>query len=416
MALPLPARRHAALGAPVLIALLATGSLAAQGADEEDSGVSVGYDNGFFLRSDDGRNELVLEGLFQVLFGGYDDARDPRSDATLKRFRPELAGKFDEWMRFRLEPNFTEDEVELEEAWVGAQLGRALLQFGRMKVPFGLEEVRSRRYIDFPHFSVLNQFSPAEDHGVFLYGTAADGFWEYGTSVTNGTGSSDDNGNKDVAARVMIHPFRERQGSAWQNFQIGTAVTWGRQDESVGDDEIVNALKLPVTRYVDDLALDGTRWRWDLEAAWYHGPWMAQGEVLVMSQEMSDGTSQGDIGTRGAYVTLSRALTGEDKSFAGVDPARPFDPANDQGSGAWVAALRLSQIDLDDDLEDRGFAEPGTFTDRIRGISLGLDWYPNRHAIVRSALIYNDYADTVTLDDGSVSNELGVLVEVQLHF
>jgi len=406
---------------PLLIALLATGALAAQGADEEQgntAGANAGYDHGFFLRSDDGRNEFVIEGLFQVLFGGYDDARDPRGEATLKRFRPEFAGKFDEWLRFRLEPNFTESEVELEEAWVGARMGRNLLQFGRMKVPFGLEEVRSRRYIDFPHFSVLNQFSPAEDHGVFLYGTAADGFWEYGASVTNGTGESDTNGSKDLAGRVMIHPFSQRQGSVWEHFQIGTAATWGREDQDVGDDDIVNALKLPVTSYVDDLALDGTRWRWDLEAAWFHGPWMTQAEVLVMSQEMSDGTSQGDIGTSGAYVTVSYVLTGEDKSFHGVDPERPFDPSNGHGRGAWVAALRLSQINQDDDLETLGFADPGTFTDRIRGISLGLDWYPNLnlHAIVRSALIYNDYADTVVLDDGAVSDEFGVLVEVQLHF
>ena len=62
------------------------------------------------------------------------------------------------------------------------------------------------------------------------------------------------------------------------------------------------------------------------------------------------------------------------------------------------------------------YDDRGTFTGHMRSLSVGLDWYPNRHAIVRSALIYRGCADNVVLDDGTVHDEFGVLLEVQLHF
>jgi len=118
---------------------------------------TVDYDHGFRIISADGRNELIIEGLIQVV-GRRDGARDPSSDFVLKRIRPEFSGRIDEHYLFKFEPNFTEHEVELEEAWAGMELweGAAVLRVGRMKAPFGLEEVRSRRNIDFPVFSILN--------------------------------------------------------------------------------------------------------------------------------------------------------------------------------------------------------------------------------------------------------------------
>lgn len=403
--------RRLSLAAFVIWSCASTTLSAAQGGGESET---TGYDGGFYVRSDDGRRELVLEGLFQVVFTGYESSRARRADVSLKRFRPELAGKLD-WMRFRFEPKFDEEGVELEEAWVGAQMDNALLQIGRMKVPFGLEEVRSRRFIDFPVFSIVNQFSPAEEHGLFVHGTSSKGTWEYGASLTEGLDEGPDDG-VNLAARAMVHPFREREGSAWRNLQVGAAVTWGEEEASLAGDSVLNAAHLPVVRYADTLALDGDRWRADLEAAWYDGPWMVQGEVLGVSEEMAASGVAGNVSTRGAYVTVSRALTGEDKSFRGVDPAQAFDFGEGAGGGAWVAALRLSQLDLDDDLAAPGFAVPGTFTDRIRSASVALNWYPNRHGIVRTALIYSDYGAEVALDGGTADDEVSVLMEVQMHF
>ena len=378
---------------------------------------SAAAHGGFTLRSADGHNELELGGLFQVTGIALGSERVPEADFALRRMRLEISGRFVDWMRFAIEPNFAEDGVELEEAWVGAELleGRSVLRLGRMKAPFNLEEVRSRRHIDFTRFSILNQFAPAEDHGIFWNGECADGRWEYALAAYNGTGTSDTSSSKDVAVRAMLHPFGHRDASPLQHLQVGVAATLGEQYEDVSDDVVENELGLPVVRFLPDLRLRGTRRRVGFELAWFDGPNFLQGEVIAVSQEMTLAPNDGRIGFRGAYLTLSRALTGETKTFDGVTPARPFDPRTGAGRGAWVLAARLSELRLDDDLRDLGFVVPGTFTDRIRTLSLGLNWIPNRHAIVRTALVHSDYGDRVTLDAGSDDAELGLLVEVQLH-
>jgi len=378
----------------------------------------AGYDDGFFIRSADGRSELVIEGLFQVVAGVFDGDREPGVDFQLKRMRPEFGGRVADALRFKLEPKFEEDGVELEEAWVGPRIlgGRAQLMIGRMKAPFGLEEVRSRRHIDFPRFSILNQFSPAEDHGLFVNGRSPTERWEYGLAVYNGTGSSDSTSSKDVAARLMVHPFVGEAGDPLENLQLGVALTVGSQDETVGGDAVENALGLPVIEFAPGLRLDGTRLRAGLEAAWFRGPWFAQAEALAVVQEMSSAAADEDVSFRGVYVNVSRSLTGEAKSFSGVVPEAPFDFVTGQGRGAWVLASRLSLLAADEDLEDLGFATAGTFTDRILSVSLGLNWIPNRHAIVRTCVVYNDYADEVALDSGTSDGEVGLLVEWQSHF
>lgn len=367
----------------------------------------------FRWTSADGRGELELEGLFQVVLGVFDGDREPSSDAELKRMRPELAGGF-EGLRFRLEPKLTEDDVELEEAWVGVDLagGDARLMLGRMKAPFNLEEVRSRRHIDFPAFSIVNQLAPAEDHGVFVNGRAAGGLLEYGVAAYNGTGESDTNSSKDVAGRLMVHPFAGREDSVWRNLQVGIAGTYGDQEEGVGGGTIDNEANLPVVTFAPDAALDGERVRAGFEGAWFHGPWMAQAEWVAVRQDMAAGGAEDDVTFEGGYLTLSRVLTGEDKSFAGVRPDAPFDFVTGSGRGAWIVAVRYSELDLDDELAGP-LTAPGAFTDRIRSGSLGLNWVPNEHAIVRHTLIWSDYDDPI---DPVGSDEVAFVVELQLHF
>jgi phosphate-selective porin OprO and OprP len=374
----------------------------------------------FRLVSPDGENELELGLLVQVLARLSDEARDPQSDFTLKRARPEISGRLAGGLLFNLEPNFSEDDVsgesvELEEAWIGPELfeGRAKLHLGRMKAPFNLEEVRSRRHIDFPFFSIVNQFAPAEDTGAFLNGKSAGEVWEYGFALYNGTGGSDTNGSKDVAARLMVHPYAGSSGAALENLQLGVAATAGVQDDSLAEEVIQNETHLDLMPYTADARLDGSRERLGLELAWFRGPWFLQSEYLGVSEELSGTAGDEDVLIHGGYVTLSRTLTGEAKSFRGVQPAEPFDFTHGTGRGAWVLAARYSLLNLDDDLET--LVEPGTFTDQVQTGSLGLNWIPNAHAILRMSVVGSFYGRDVQLDTGSGDREAALLVEFQLH-
>lgn len=378
----------------------------------------VGYDDGFFLRSADGESQLTIGGLFQFGTNVFDGARDPSTDFDVKRLRLEFTVRAPGGFLAHLEPNFVPDDFEMEEGWFGFELrgGDARAMFGRIKAPFGLEEMRPRRDIDFPRFSILNQFSPAEDHGIALDGRSHDGVWEYGAAIYNGTGNSDTNSSKDVALRAMWHPFATHTESAWNNLQVGVAGTLGRQDADLGRATIDNEIGLPVLEFVPGVALDGTRTRLGFESAWFHGAWFAQAEYAHVAQDMTAGATDETASFHGGYISVARVLTGESRTFAGVDPAQPFDFRAWTGSGAWIAALRYSQLELDSDLASAAFAVPGTFTDRIRTISLGLNWIANRHVTLRHALVHTLYDDVVDLGDGSDDTEDALLVELQLAF
>ena len=371
---------------------------------------------GFRLESADG-SRLELGALVQVLGRWSDDARDPTAQLDLKRVRPEISGELAGSLAFNLEPNFSEDEVELEEAWVGPRIfgGHATLHLGRMKAPFNLEEVRSRRHIDFPFFSIVNQLAPAEDNGIFLYGKSADGRHEYGFALYNGTGAADTNPSKDVAARWMLHPFADAETSRLAHLQFGLAGTLGSQDEAVGLDALKNETRLDIVPFADDARLDGTRERLGLELAWFDGPWFLQGEYLGMRQEMSSGAGDERVLIHGGYLTLARVLTGESKSFGGVSPAAPHDFATGTGRGAWTLAVRYSVLNLDDDLE-AALVETGSFTDQVHTGSLGLNWTPNAHALVRTAVVGSFYEGDIRLDTGSGDREAALLLEFQLHY
>jgi phosphate-selective porin len=372
--------------------------------------------SGFRLESADG-STLELGALVQVLGRWSNDARDPTAQLDLKRVRPEFSGELAGSLAFNLEPNFGADEVELEEAWVGPRLlgGRATLHIGRMKAPFNLEEVRSRRHIDFPYFSIVNQLAPAEDHGLFLNGESADRRHEYGLALYNGTGAADTNSSKDVAARWMLHPFAGDGTSRLANLQFGLAGTLGSQDEDVGELALKNETRLDIVPFADDARLDGTRERLGLELAWFDGPWFLQGEYLGMRQEMTSAAGAERVLFHGGYLTLARVLTGETRTFAGVSPALPFDFATGTGRGAWTLAVRYSILNLDDDLE-AALVEPGSFTDQVQTGSLGLNWTPNRHALVRTAVVGSFYGGDIRLDTGSGDREAALLVEFQLHY
>lgn len=384
---------------------------------EQPTGGTVQYDQGFRIRSADGRNELIIEGLFQVL-GRWDGSREPRSDFVLKRIRPEFSGRIDDHYLFKFEPNFTEHEVELEEAWAGAELwhGAAVLRVGRMKAPFGLEEVRSRRNIDFPVFSILNQFSPAEDHGLFLYGLTSSGLLEWNVATYNGTGAGDTGASKDVAGRLMVHPFADDSESVWQGLQLGLAGTIGSQHESVEGSSVRNAARLALTEYATDARLDGTRSRVGLEAAWFHGPWMAQAEALYQTQEMSGSGGDQRAEYSGAYLNVSHVLTGESKSFGALRPNRPVDPYEGRGRGAWVLAARISHLRQGRGLLDAGLVVPESYTEGITSFSLGLNWVLSQHFMLRNSWIHSEYSDTVVLESGPSDREDSLLIELQLSF
>jgi phosphate-selective porin OprO/OprP len=384
-------------------------------------GMRSGYDGKFFWETPDGAQRFTIGGIFQMHGDFYErDLEGRASEFDVRRMRFELGGRFNRRFEFNVEPNFTAGEVELEEAWVGATLGDdgPLLLFGRMKEPFMLEEMSSRKGVEFVNFSTLNQFVPAEDHGITVLGKTPAERFEYGLAYYNGSGGRDLNSDKDVAARLVVHPWAQSPDARLSGLQFGGAITFGDADADVGGEELKTEAKAPFLRFEPGSFLNGERVRLGAELAWFRGPFGIRAEAIEIREEVAGPLGAATNSTDGWYAQATYILTGEEKSFRPVNPARPFVSADGSraGPGAFELAARYSQLDLDRDLVRTGLVQAAAFPGKVPSLDFGVNWYPMANSVVKLHWLHTIYDKDILIDGQSRGSEDALLLQLQFHF
>ncbi len=364
--------------------------------------LQAGYDGGFFVRGKDAK--LVLEGLLQVNGVFFEPGAAHESEFVLRRMRLEFSGEFFDRWEFHIEPRFASDGVELEEAWLGFRIDVHSFRFGRMKEPFSFEEMASQRHMDPINFSILNQFVPAEDHGITVIGNFD--ILEYGLGFYNGTGGDDTTSDKDAALRLVLHP--------WRGLQFGGAVTAGRQETDVSGEELRTEARVPWATYLPATEIEDERIRLGAEAGLLEGPLAVNAELMRLRQEVNETT----VDLTGGYVQASWVLTGEGKSWKGdrtriwkgVTPDRPF--LRDPDLGAWQLVARWSRLDVDRDLTPFVTNNPR----RIDSFTFGLAWHANEFVKAKVNYLRTLYDEDVLLAGKTRDNEDALLFQFQIMF
>lgn len=353
----------------------------------------AGYDGGFYVGGPDGR--LTIGGLLQVNGSFFESGGPHESEFEVRRMRLEFSGEFYKRWLFNIEPKFVPDGVELEEAWAGFQIDSHSFRFGRMKEPFSQEEMTSQRHMDLLNFSILNQFVPAEDHGLTVLGRFD--FLEYGVGFYNGSGGNDTTSDKDVALRLVGHAG---------GFQAGGAATFGRQDSDIGGEELKTEARVAWAEYAPGTNLDGKRVRLGAETAYLQGPFAINAEWILLRETLNDTT----VRFTGGYVQASWVLTGETKTWKGVTPERPFK--QDPDIGAWQLVARWSRLQLDDDLAPFVSNFPG----RIDSWTAGVNWYANAHVKFKINYLRTNYREDIVIAGSRHGNEDSLLCQIQVMF
>ncbi len=311
----------------------------------------------------------------------------------------------------RLENDFTSSSG-LRDAYIAARpLPAFNLQLGQFKVPFSYEELISKRYIDFvERAAVVNStVHPSRDVGVMAYGRLAGHALSYQLALMNGTGQnrSDDNGDKDVVARLVAAPFADGGPDLLRGLDFGGAVTWGREaretttqadGSTVPKSNSISGVTETGFTFFPAVPRHGDRLRVGTHVAWIYGPYALSSEY-INTQEARDGLGAdgGDLpelDTDGAYVGGSWMITGESKPFNGrIHPAHPLWDLHDPGWGAWEAALRYQYFKL-----RHGADAPGdTPTDnRYDAVEAGVNWYPNEFLRFSLNYLYGNFAQPGT--------------------
>lgn len=357
---------------------------------------------GFSANSADTNFVLKLRGGFQADTRFYPGNETPARDTFLfRRVRPivegTVYGKFD----YRLMLDFasgvsssTLNNGNLLDAYVNYRILPELqLQAGKFKEPVGLERLQSWQNLLFVERGLPTLLVPNRDVGLQLQGDIGSGLFQYSAGVFNGTedgGSSDfdTDSDKDVAARLFAHPFKNSGLSAFKGLGLGVSGTWGqhqgalRNFSTLGQQPIFTHITGAGTNAArPNVTADGTLWRVSPQAYYYWGPFGLFGEYVVSSHELRRDAGgpplRRTVQHTAWQVAASWLLTGEQNSFRPVAPRSNLDPAKG-GWGSLELAARVGELDLDHDVFPL-YANPATSASGLFSWGVGLNWKLNRN-------------------------------------
>lgn len=354
--------------------------------------------DGFFIQSQDGAYKLRVGGYTHFDGRFFTDGQDDGnpSQFVFRRVRPMFEGTVAKYIGFRIMPDFAGSSLVLQDAYVDLKYWpAAVLRAGKFKEPYGIERLQSATAITFVERAVDNSLAPNRDLGLQLGGDLFLGAFSYAVGIFNGVpdgGSADTdlNDDKDFAGRIFYHPFKNTSVTILQGLGVGMAGTYGREDGSASSPDVPRfrtsgqqtffryAADNPATRAGTVIA-DGNRYRFSPQGYFYYGPFGAMFDYQSTTQELTRGDKTAWLTNQGWMVQASYVLTGEAASYKGLVPTKNLDPFAGTW-GAWEVALRGSQLDVDDQTFEIGFADPARSADEAKQFTVGINWYLNPNA------------------------------------
>ena len=307
---------------------------------------------------------------------------------------------------FRIQPDFGGGKVILQDAYLDARfLPEIQLLVGKTKTPFLLERLQSATDRRFVELALPNNLSPNRDIGAFLHGDLFNRTVSYAAGIFNGlpdgdTSDGDTTDDKDGAARIFVHPFRNAGIEPLEGVGLGIAATYGNEEGKVDTAKKSVATSLPSYKtsgqntfftYIsradsgdfsadNNVIADGNRTRLSPQAYYYWGPFGLLGEYVRNRQEVRRNADVAALTNSAWQAAGYYVLTGEKNSFKHIEPARPFDLSKGQ-FGALELAARYSELRVDGDAFPR-FADPTKSASRAKAWAAGLNWYLTRNVKV----------------------------------
>jgi phosphate-selective porin OprO/OprP len=392
--------------------------------------LSVG-EKGFTLTSADTNFSVSLKGLVQLDSRTFfRDAGTAGNDGfLLRRARPILQGTVFRDFDFLFVPEFGgTGSPQILDAYLNYRYSPALqLRAGKFKSPVGLEQLQSDKDTFFSERALPTGLVPNRDLGVQVHGDLFSGRVSYAAGIFNGVGdgrssnNADFDDNKEFAGRLFFQPFitSSRKGLRGIGFGVGSSYSEAQGTNSLG---LANGYTTPAQQqffsFRSGAVAEGQHWRLAPQATYYFGPFGLLAEYTVSRQGVeivhSGVKYHSNMENTAWQVAASWVLTGEDASFTGVTPRRPFNPKSGAW-GAWQVVARYSQLSLDQDAFPN-FADPAVSAHEAQEWGVGLNWYLNRNLRVNASFSHVNFEGGGGASTGTRKDENTLFTRVQLAF
>jgi phosphate-selective porin OprO/OprP len=364
----------------------------------EPAGEATVGRSGFALKSDDGNFVIRFQGLIQAdgrFYTGSGDSNHSYTSAVnasgqaptvsqflLRRVRPILSGTLYHDFDFFFQPDFGGSTAAIYDAYLDIKpVTYANLRLGKFKTPLGLERLQTDSYLTFAERGLTAALIPQRDTGLELYGGFLGNALTYQASFTNGEADgafqpdSDTNNAKQGTFRVFAQPFKNTAITSLQKFGVGLAGSY------TGDNNSLPTFKTAAGQETffsyNAISFNGEQSRLNPEVNYYEGPLGVYGEYTQTNQVAQVGRVKTRLTNDAWQGAVSWVLTGENASYTGVTPNKNFDLKAGTW-GAWEAAARVQQLQIDPETFHLGFANSALSASRATAYTLGINWYLNK--------------------------------------
>ena len=381
--------------------------------------LTAGWNNGFYIKSQDDDFILRITGQIQGDFRGYVDNHDTTDISTFLVRRARLGVEADmfKYYEFRLLPDFGQSQPTLQDGYINIHyIDEFQIEAGKFKQPFSYEQLIQDRFVPTMERSMLDQIVPARDEGVMLHGrNLLNNRLDWAASVSNGeiNGNSDTNGSKDFVGRIVVRPFGAPDSIPWlQELQFGISGSAGTEQEPISPNAFRTPAQVRFFQFNSTVQANGTRTRYSPEVAYFYRAFGFAAQYMRMQQEMRpNSVGPGallkiDVPTDTFYVMATLLLTGEERTTysMALDPLRPFDPRHPLvNPGAWELVARVSHFEEGGIVFAKGVANLASldlYSPTATETTLGFNWYLTKWVRVQSNWEHAWFSKPVQLGNG----------------
>ncbi len=363
--------------------------------------VTASAKDGFSIKAQDDSYKLKLSGYAQAdarFFstnkkdGTAAPAASPQDTFTDRTVRLVFSGTVANDFDFYIAPEFGSTAIALPDGYLDWRIDPAFkVRGGKFKAPFAYERLQSTPGATFAEPGLAESLAPNRDIGFQVSGDVLNNSLNYALALTNGvvdaggsTSTADTNNDKEFNARVFAQPFKNSNTLALRGFGFGSAFTYGHRE----DTSLASYKTAGQTEYfkLSGTSQDGPQLRYAPQVTYYYHSLGVYGEYIDSQEKLTKGTKRQDIRNQGWEAAASWVLTGEDASYTGIVPLRPFAP-KDGAWGAFELAGRYSAIDFDNNIFDTSLTSNSITSSptAAHAWTAGLNWYLNRN----TKLVFN---------------------------
>ncbi|MBN2468836.1 MAG: hypothetical protein JXD19_11880 [Deltaproteobacteria bacterium] len=354
------------------------------------------YRDGACLSSvDDEAFSLCVGGLLQSDYRYFEwENEDPEKNRfDLRRVRLSIAGHITPHFDYKFEYEFEgAGSRRLLDAYVDARIFPFLsLRMGQFKEPFSLEQYTQDKNLFFAERSMGYYLTPGRDVGLMAFASVWDDRFNYAVGFFNGDGMDDATGgdvdDPEWTGRVVFAPFKNRNLSLFDQFQVGGSLSYARIDRNnvsihvktaglTNFFDVATSAKFNIIREVDD------RNSYGAELGWAYGPFALLGEYTrVTFRDITTSSDQFSTDLENYYIAFLWMVTGERPCFRNgiFQPIRPRRSCWEGGWGGLGLALRYNYFAAERSVYDNLIFQ-GNSVREAKGYTIALNWYLNAWA------------------------------------